>query len=71
LPGFPGFFTIAIGSWFFRPFLFNCPCQGEVEKLVSPHLTAVYAGAEVQVWLLPPLMPALASGMGLAILKGA
>jgi len=71
LPGFPGTFNIAIDPWFFRPLLFNCPCQGEVEKLVSPKLTDVFAGVGVQACLIPPLMAALALGMGMVFLKGA
>jgi len=40
--------------------LFSCPCQGEVEDLISPNLTDVIGGVEVQVCLIPPLMAALA-----------
>ena len=58
-PGFPGTFNLAIGSWFFRPPLFNCACQGEVEDLISPELTVVIAGVGVQACLIPPLMAAL------------
>jgi prepilin peptidase CpaA len=59
-PGFPGTFNLAIGSWFFQAFLFNCSCQGEVENLISPNLTDVTAGLGGQVCLIPPLMAALA-----------
>ena len=64
MPGFPETFNITIGSWFFRPLLFNCACQGEVENLVSPNLTDVFAGVGVQACLILPLWAGPGPGDG-------